>query len=416
MNPSVSTGHVAEFRRGWTIVFVSIIGIACGLSAISIYSIGAFTKPLSDAYGWSRAEVQGIYTFMLLGNLIAAPALGWIIDRCGVRRITLFSILASALGLAALGLFTNSLWGMYAVAFVTSVVGIATVPITWTRVIITWFQKNRGLALGLTLAGSGLSATFLPAYVTWLIDEFGWRYAYVGIAALPALIALPAAYFLLKDHNPYEQNTPDLAVEKTAQDTGIDLKQACSDYRFWIIIFVFVVIGGNISGLITHLIPILTDRGMNPTVAAQMAGTIGVAVIGGRVVTGFLLDRFWAPAVGVVVLALPALSCLILAGAGSGPAATIAAAIFIGIAAGAEFDFMSFLVSQYFGRRHYGMLYAVIYTAFTLAAGVSGPLFGLWFDEMQSYQGLLLIAAGLFIVAPLSLLFLGPYTAQLSEN
>ena len=295
MNPSVSTGHVAEFRRGWTIVFVSIIGIACGLSAISIYSIGAFTKPLSDAYGWSRAEVQGIYTFMLLGNLIAAPALGWIIDRYGVRRITLFSILASALGLAALGLFTNSLWGMYAVAFVTSVVGIATVPITWTRVIITWFQKNRGLALGLTLAGSGLSATFLPVYVTWLIDEFGWRYAYVGIAALPALIALPAAYFLLKDHNPYEQNTPDLAVEKTAQDTGIDLKQACSDYRFWIIIFVFVVIGGNISGLITHLIPILTDRGMNPTVAAQMAGTIGVAVIGGRVVTGFLLDRFWAP-------------------------------------------------------------------------------------------------------------------------
>jgi MFS family permease len=173
-------GPLAEFQRGWKIVLVAGIGLACGLGALPIYSLGVFTKPLSETYGWSRAEVQAIYTWMTIGNLVAAPFLGWLIDRQGVRRVTLVSLVGMALGMASLGLLTGPLWSFYVLAFITAVIAIGTAPITWTRLIVDWFDAGRGRAPGSARAGP-----FCGRCASWILrlrsDHFRLYVGFHGV-------------------------------------------------------------------------------------------------------------------------------------------------------------------------------------------------------------------------------------------
>jgi len=403
---------LSELKRGWKIILLAGIGLACGLGAIPIYSLGVFTKPLGEIYGWSRAEVQGIFTWFTIGNLIAAPAVGWLIDRTGVRNVTLFSIIGASVGLASLGILTGPLWSFYLIAFVTAIVGVGTVPITWTRLIIDWFDLSRGRALGIALAGTGVSATFLPSYATWLLTEFGWRMTYVGLAALPAFVAFPLAYLYLHDRKDGSQDLDkkdEQPVKLQDKISGLDLRQAISGYRFWILNIAFIIIGLSIAGLIAHLIPMLTDRNVSLETAAKIAGIIGLSVITGRLVTGYLIDRFWAPGVALALLSLPAISCLILATNIGGVPAAMFAAVLVGLAAGAEFDLMSFLVSKYFGQRRYGIIYSCLYAVFKVSAGIGAPLFGYSFDQTGSYSLILFSASGFFIVGSVLLLTLGKY-------
>ncbi|MDX2144156.1 MAG: MFS transporter [Rhodospirillaceae bacterium] len=409
MTSTPSVGVADEFRRGWTIIVVAVVGLACGLSAIPIYSIGSFTKPLTEAFGWTRAEVQGIYTWMTIGNLVAAPILGVLIDRQGVRRVAIVSIMGMGLGYVAMGAFAEPLWSFYVIGFVTAIVGVGTVPITWTRLIVDWFDAGRGSALGLALAGTGISAIIVPIFTTWMIADYGWRAAFMGLGILPTVIALPAALWLLHDRTGSRATRPAPEADAKVEKTGIEFRAAISGYRFWVMNIVFFLIGVCVAGLIAHLVPMLTDRGIASGTAAQVAGVIGAAVIVGRIGTGYLVDRFWAPGVGLVLLSMPAISCLILASGNASIPVMLLVATLIGLAAGAEFDLMSFLVSQYFGQRRYGIIYACLYATFKISAGVGAPLFGFAFDETGSYNVILYLAVGSFIGGSLLLLMLGRY-------
>jgi MFS family permease len=407
MSSSLNQAAIGELKRGWTIIVVSAIGLACGLSALPIYSLGAFTKPLGETFGWSRGDVQAIYTWMTVGNLVASPVLGWLIDRVGVRKVTLWSIVGQSVGFMALGLLAGPLWSFYVIAFITAVIGVGTVPITWTRVIVDWFDKARGLALGLALAGTGVSATFIPSYTTWLLQDYGWQTAYIGLGFLPLVVALPMSYWLLRD-----RTTPaGRAAEKRAEkpEDAIDFRTALRGYRFWVLNVAFFLVGMCVAGLIGHMIPMLTDRGIDARTAAQVAGVIGVAVIAGRIFTGFLIDRFWAPGVALVLLVLPAISCFVLASGLGGIPGALIAAVLLGLAAGAEFDLMSFMVSQYFGQRNYGLIYSVLYAVFKIAAGLGPLTFGYSFDANQSYAFILYAAMAMLVSGSVLLLTLGSY-------
>jgi MFS family permease len=421
-----TSGPLAEFRIGWPIVLAAAVGLACGLGALPIYSLGALTKPMGIDLGWSRAEVQGIYTWMTVGNLVAAPALGWWLDRHGVRAVTLWSTAAMALGFVVLGVATQSLASAYALAFLTAALGVATTPITWTRAIVSWFDAGRGQALGFALAGTGVSAALVPSYTVWLVERFGWRGAYVGLGLLTIALALPLAAWLL--HEPpdaaakrarHREATAQRAASRAAATAagqargrvaiGANDRPVLLDYRFWLLCVTFVLVGGSIAGIVAHLVPMLSDRGVSAASAAQVAGISGIAVIIGRIGTGYLLDKFWAPGVAFVVLSLPIISCLLLASGAGGLPGAVVAVLISGLAAGAEFDLMSFLVSRYFGAGRYGVVYSNLYAAFKIAAGVAAPLYGRAFDVAGSYSGILYAAAGAILVGSSLVLLLGAY-------
>ena len=406
-----STDHAAtsreEFRRGWKIILVAAVGLGCGLSALPIYSMGALTKPLTSAFGLTRGEVGSVYTWMTIGNLIAAPFLGILIDKHGVRRVTLISVALMAIGMASMA-FADSLTELYIIGFCMSVVGVGTVPITWTRVIVDWFDLGRGRALGIALAGTGVAAVFVPKYTTWLIATYGWQGAYIGLAAMPALLALPLSYFLLHDRT---GSGPQQVKAQPGLTSGaeVEFSEVLKGYRFWVMNVAFFLVGACVAGLISGLVPMLTDRGVPAITAAEVAGVIGLMVIFSRIGTGFLLDRFWAPGVALFLLSTPAIGCFILAnGIGGIPGAIVAAAS-IGVAAGAEFDLMSFMVGKYFGNRRYGIIYACLYAVFKLSAGVGAPIFGYSFDMTGNYNFILYCASGAMVAGSALLLTLGPY-------
>jgi MFS family permease len=410
------SGARAEFRAYWPIVLTAAVGLASGIGALPIYSLGSLTLPMSHDLGWSRAETQGIFTWMTVGNLVAAPALGWWLDRHGVRAVTLWSTAGMAVGFALLGIATQSLWSAYLIAFFTALVGVGTSPITWTRVIVAWFSSARGQALGFALAGTGVSAALVPSYTVWLIERFGWRGAYLGLAALSVAFALPLALALLRDPPAHDPAATASAGEHAARapatasaPSAAAAAAGFTSYRFWILTAAFVLVGGSLAGIIAHLVPMLSDRGVAPALAAKVAGFVGISVIAGRIVTGYLLDRFWAPGVAFIVLGMPIISCLLLASGFGGINGALVAAVLVGLAAGAEFDLMSFLVSRYFGAWRYGMLYSCLYAAFKLSAGLSAPLFGGVFDAQGSYSSILYGAGGALLLGAGLLLLLGPY-------
>jgi MFS family permease len=397
---------VQEFRDGWRVLLVAAMGVTCGITAIPIYTIGAFVGPLEDAYGWSRGAIQSATVFAYLTLIFAGPAAGYLTDRFGPRRVALWSVFGISASVGSAAVLADSLWGLYLAYALIGILGAGTSPVVWTRAVSSWFVKRRGLAFGLTLMGTGLFATIGPLYVTVAIEEFGWRGGYLALALVPLALVLPLVYVWFHERQVITQTAGgDTQGSRGGQD-GLDLSGALKTSQFWIIAFSYLFFSTSISGFIASYIPMLTDGGLTRAEAASMAGFIGISVMVGRILTGFLLDHVPASVLSTVFMALPAIGCLLW---GTGVGGALVAAIFVGLAGGAEFDLVAYMTSRYFGLRHYGKLYGILFS-FVIAGAAIGPLmFGVGYDVFGSYDPVLLIAASLFVVGGLAQLFLGAY-------
>ena len=140
-----------EFSYAWRIVLASAIAIGLGLSPIPIYTLGVFAAPLAAEFGWRIDEVFAALPILTLCALVLSPLVGLLIDRVGVRPVALGSLLGFGIGLMLHALNPGSYPLYLATWVVVAVLGVGTLPITWTRVINNWFSKSRGLALGLSL-------------------------------------------------------------------------------------------------------------------------------------------------------------------------------------------------------------------------------------------------------------------------
>ena len=402
-----------EFRRGYKPLLGALIGAGCGLSSVCFYTNGVFVAAISEDMNWSRGAIQVGVSIMILIAVITAPTVGWLIDRYGARRIALISLPLFGITLSGMSLVTDQIWTFYAGWTVMSIFAAGTLPITWTKVVNGWFDDFRGMALGLTLAGTGIAATLAPSYVVWLIDIMGWRNAYVALAFTVMGISLPSVYLLFKEPAESQSgkvNQIDAAISKQPlMATGLSVKEALKGYRFWVLSISLLLVAASISGVITNFVPLLTDKGLSFADAARYAGLIGVSVIGGRLVAGFLMDRLWAPMIAAIFLCMPCLAAFILTTGNISPMILGLSALIVGLAAGAELDLMAFLVSRYFGLKHYGALYGGIYIFFSIGAGLAPAMFGWTYDMFGHYQAVLYIAAISSMIGACLMLTLGRY-------
>lgn len=403
----MTTSSFGEFRRGFKPLLGAVIGAGCGISSISFYTHGVFANAISTTTDWSMSQIQLGVTIMILMPVITAPVIGWMIDKFGARRIGLCSIPIYGLTLAAFALTDDTIASYHLLWVCMSLLSAGTLPITWTRVVSTWFDRRRGLALGITLAGTGIAATLAPSYVTSLIAEYGWRNAYAVLALTITVISLPGVYFLFTERpNPgAESGAPD----ESATLSGINLAEALRGYRFWAMGIGLLLVAAGISGLIVSLVPLLVKKGLSASSAAGYAGLIGVNVILGRLLAGYLIDRFWAPMIAAIFLCAPCVAALILTGSEIAPALIIVSALIIGLAAGAELDLFAYLTGRFFGLRHYGALYGGQYVFFSIGAGIAPFAFGRAFDHFGNYDQILLVVAGMSVVGALLMLTLGRY-------
>ena len=407
-------GKFAEFRYGWPVVFASAVGIGLGMSPLPFYTIGVFIAPYAEEFGWTTGQVLRCFPIFTFTALFMSPVIGQLTDRFGSRRVALTSIVAFSLSMMAFAFQTGSLTFYYFLWFLLAVTGAGTLPITWTRAVNSWFFERRGLALGFALIGTGIFGVIAKQYAFWLIGTVGWRNAYLGLGALPLLIAFPIAYRWLREATDpavadkaatMARETPGPAV----RHGGLTLSHAVRDWRFWLLAYAFVPISFAVGGPIPNMETIMGTKGFSPEQAVNLAAVIGYAVVFGRVVGGYLLDHFWAPMVAATILSLPAIAAVMLAQSDYSFWYAVTAIFILGMAAGVEYDLMAYLVSRYFGIAHYGAIYGALYGFFALGAGIGPAVFASFFDRTGSYDGIFMVSAALFLVGALPLLLLGKY-------
>jgi predicted MFS family arabinose efflux permease len=258
------------------------------------------------------------------------------------------------------------------------------------------------------MAGIGLAALLAPPFTQFLVDTAGWRIAYAGIGLSALALSLPAVLLYLRVA-PETNTTAQTAADPTPLQWGPTRAEAMRDYRFWVLGIALFVITLSVIGLIPNFVPLLLDTGWTPTEAAQAATLLGVAVIVGRLMVGFLVDRIWAPAVAGIFFAGPAVAMVLMASLPITPALALVAAVLLGLAAGAELDLLAYLSSRYFGTRHYGAVFGAIYAFFTVGSGLAPLLYARVFDMLGTYRPMLAVAAIAIVVAIGLLLALGAY-------
>lgn len=401
-----------EFRRGWRLVLAAATGVGLGITGLTFYTLGIFIGPLSQEFGWSRTALASATILTTLTTLLLGPVVGRLADRFGGRRVGLVSLVGLAAGLAGMSLIGADLWSFYLAFGIAMVLGAGTLPIVWTRAVNAGFDKARGLALGLTLTGTGVCAILAPPFTQWLIADHGWRTAYLGQAALVLVIGLPVVWMLFHEVGGKGAAAP--GRPKVAQP-GFTASQARRTRQFWMLGVGFLFASFAVSALIVHLVSILTGGGLARDVAVWAASLLGFAIIAGRLGIGLLVDRFYAPLVAFGILVVAGIACLLLLVPGGGLPLALLCVVLIGLAAGAEVDLVAYLASRYFGMRAYGEIYGWQLGFFALGAGLGPMGVGRLYDATGSYLVGLLAAAVGFIVGAVLIGLLGRYPERFND-
>ena len=311
--PALARGKIF---RGWWIAAVSVAGLSFSVGTMLAYTFGIFAKPLAMQLHASRGSIALAVSFVDLILTFASPGAGRLVDRYGARGVIVTSLLALSACLVALAFLQPPVWHLYALYAAAGLLGVATTPVTYSRVIANWFDQRRGLALGIANAGIGVGAFITPPLAQYLIDRGGLRLAYLGLMGCSLAIALPAVWFFLRA-TPEEcglhiDNAPAPPPRKGKSADGMTVAEALRTPTFWLLCFIFFCVAACVNGAVAHLAPLLTDAGVSARSAALAASIFGAMTIAGRVANGYLVDRFFAPRVIAVLFSGGALAIVLL--------------------------------------------------------------------------------------------------------
>ncbi|OFA29834.1 MFS transporter [Glaciecola punicea] len=403
-----------EFSTGWKVLFAGFLGVALGASPLPYNIIGFTVAPLSQEFGWTTTQIVFPITIFGITASLMAPLFGWLADKYGVRPVALWSLFAFGLSFAAISLTPASLPVYYGLWLLVGLVGIGSTPVTWSRAINMWFFKSRGLALGLLLMGTSLPPLFIPHIAVWAIENEGWRSMFYIVGLFPLLIALPVCLWLFRE--PTADELPKEIKSATGKVSGVTLSVALQDYRFWLIWVSIMLVALAFGGAFINMVPILGDRGFTLSQSASVMSALGVGIFSGRIITGILLDRFWAGFVAFPLLCLPAITGIVLLGDDILFPVVIFAGFFLGFAAGAESDLIAYLSGRYFGMANYGKIYGMLYMAFGIGSALSPLIYAYVRDTTGSYDQMIFASIFLFVAGGALLLLLGKYPTTFGDD
>jgi MFS family permease len=401
--------------KRWSIVAASSLALVASQGPINVFAAGIFLKPISQELGFGRGDIATAIGISSLMTAVASPFFGRMIDRFGVRTPLAVSIVLFALATAALSLLPGSVLGLYAIFALAGLVAIGQTPGSYSKVVAAWFDRQRGFALGIVLAGVGMGTVVMPMICNTLIGTFGWRGAYLGVACVIIILALvPVLAFVREPTRVSAGHLPgDLSPGPALP--GVSMKEAAHDRRFWYMLVSFFLAVVAINGSLVHVVPMLTDRGLPLSEAVKIISASGIALIVGRLLAGWIIDRIFAPYVAVFFLVCPLVGLLILA---LQPPAVppVVGVLLLGLGIGGETDLLSFMVSRYFGLAKFGTIYGWIFTAALVGNAVGSSILGWAFQLTHSYSATLVTYSVLLAIATGLTLVLGPYRYPPSDR
>lgn len=398
---------------GWWVVLTSAFALFLGPVPIMVFSFGVFMTPFSREFHSGRAAVSLAFT---LHNLIFAaglPTAGKLVDRFGARKVILPATVLAGLTQMSAMFCSGRIWQLYLFYIAMGAFECGAAALPYCSVVSRWFDRHRGLALGLMMFGMGSGGFVMPPLAQNLIARFGWRLTFGLVGAAILFFTVPVVAIFLRER-PKPQvhvaadHPPAVTTAGVTYADGLSWHDAWHAPAFWLLLCAFMLVSASVHACFTHMAPILADRGSSAQAAAFASSLFGAGLMVGRTGTGYLLDRFFAPRVAAVIFGAAAFGIALL-GVNRSPQLAFAGAVFVGIGLGAEGDVMAYLAGRYFGLRSFGEIYGFIYGGFVAAGGLGAWLMGAAFDTNASYA---MPLASFCIAASLGtalMMALGPY-------
>lgn len=387
----------------WIVVVTAGLGLFLGAFPIVVFSFSVFFDSFVREFHAGRGAISLALTIHNVVSGISAIFVGRLADRLGPRKVILPGLALLALMLFAASAIGSELWQLYVWYLAVGVVGPTTTTVPYAWVVSRWFDRERGLAIGLMMAGFGTGAIVMPLIAQQLIAAVGWRLAFAAVGSAVIAVALPLVAALLKE-------TPGrIAAAADHRLDGLSWREASRSGAFWQMIAAFVLLAAAVHACVVHLPELLVDRGASRETGATASALVGMAVLIGRIGCGYLLDRFFAPVIAMLTCGLVTGGIVLLSLGGTTSAMIGAFFVGLGLGFGAEIDSMAFLFGRYFGLPSLGSTFGFAFGAFVLAGGVGPLVMGITFDGTGSYRLAMAIFATAALAAGALVSRLGPY-------
>jgi len=389
---------------GWWIVVAAFLNLFFAVGII-FYGFPVFYPAFVESLGFTRAQVtQGFLLGFLVAGLPFGLLAGAVIDRIGARWVILSGAGLVGISLVLMGSMTR-LWH-YELLCILEVVGyVLAGPIANQVLVARWFQVRRGRAMGYAYLGLGLGGVISPLLVHFLMRNFGWRHALEIVGLLILLVLFPVGIWITRS-TPGEMGLlPDgaesvglteernSATDSPASGVGAAIRSA----NFLLILAGSTLVMGAIGSVIQHFILFLKDLGYSATTATRFSTALLASSLGGRVVVGYLADRFRKKNTMALFYALLSASLLFL-GMARRPVAVWTFALIFGFSMGADYMLIPLVTAECFGTASLGKLLALIIMGYSLGQWGAPWMAGRIFDSQHSYElaWKIMAAAGLF--------------------
>lgn len=407
----MSTGRAgagAEWRAHWPLAAAALVGYSTiGLQS---YGISPFVSSLEAEFGWTRSDVMIGVSVSNAAGILLNIIIGLIVDRFGSRRVALTGLVVMTGSFALLSTATGAVldWTGH---WLLIAVGVVLVQSTvWMRALAKFFDASRGFAFAVALSGTSIMAIFLPAYSTWLIQSYGWRMGFVGVAATWLAITLPIVFVWFREDR--GAKTAAATAAAPAQLPGLSFRQGLRTKPFWLLVISFGCFSFFSMTVATNLVPLLSETGISAMEAAGIASIMGLVGIVVRLSVGFLLDRLPGNIIGTITLMLPVIgAAILLIDAPSVLLLSIAVAAF-GAAIGAEMDVALYLATRHFGLKAFASLFNAVITFGAMMAAIGPFVGGTLHDMTGNYDALLATIIVIMTIGALSMALIGKTPAE----
>ena len=390
---------------GWVVVASIIVCsfIMMGLNS----SFGVFFKSLEGTFGLTRATTSAILSGRMIFSGVFAFLGGWAIDRYGSRIV--FSIMGFFIGLSLIltGQATT-VWQLFITYSLLLAVGAGASYVVITSTVLRWFDRKRGLALGIAGSGNGLGIAFVAPLSAFLIDSFEWRNALMILGGIAWLVMIPVAQLLRKD--PYEigalpdgttpgYQTPELE-QSTTPSQKVPLLRMFQTTSFWSFLFIWVLSAFSSFFVLTHIVPHAIDLGFSTIESATILSLLGIAMIAGRLIAGVITDKLSSKVVAIICSLLQAAALLWLVWVQELWMLRLFGLVH-GFTLGGFVTAMTVLIGRTFGMDDIGKILGVLEIGVFIGAAIGPYLGGLIFDVSSSYTLAFLIMAGVMLARTL---------------
>ncbi len=378
-------------------------------SSFFLHSRGIFFPHWMEEFAVDRTEISLVISVVLFTGSCIAPFTGFFIDKKPVKYIIMFGSTWLAIGYFLLA-YTDSYISFFVTLLLFQSLGWTCVgPLVQTKLMVNWFSRNRGMALGIAIMGISVAGIIMPTVATYLADQLGWQGTYRLYALVLLFFVIPLTLImvvqqptdmnLLPDGDSKETDTPVATTSTSAQQTlWQTYREFLTSKAFWSVVITFGLMNGVYSALITHLPSYLTqERSYDMYDASYVLGIAGGFAIAGKIVFGWMMDNLSARATVMTAVTAYFSSTLIFMFVENYWLIGLAAGLF-GLGFGGMVPVRSVLLSRLFGIAKFSRVNGLF--AFFLAPATFWVLITGWVTDMTgTYQTAFKIWAVSFFLA-----------------